>query len=216
MCLNTKRWEAFPFFLVTQLRLWRAWASVGQRAEEDDSLPTSSFPRLLKLLPQAAAWCRAIRGEYGRQSANQRLISSWGPHRRPFPGNVSSAQRQLQSRTGPRPGRSRLFISLSSNLFPEVSSNNSEYQQQKFDKKVREGLKRFRFDKVQVLLLMTILHAQAACGQDTPRSWESLKYDSWPMSRILERFSPDIGKSAVFENILLSQCCPGVQYCSAS
>ena len=133
-------------------------------------MPTSSFPRLLKLLPQAAVWYRPIRGEYGRQSANQRPGELGGPHRRPFPGNVSSAQRQLQSRTGPRPGRSRLFISLSSNLFPEVSSNNSEYQQQKFDKKVREGLKRFRFDKVQVLLLMTILHAQAACGQDTPRS----------------------------------------------
>ena len=212
MCLNTKGWEAFLFFLVTQLRLWPEHEQVLGREQR----------RMTACQPQASlassSCCHKLLSGVGQSEASMggnQPIRGRGPHRRPFPGNVSSAQRQLQSRTGPRPGRSRLVISLSSNLFPEVSSNNSEYQQQKFDKKVREGLKWLRFDKVQVLL--TILHAQAACGQDTPRSWESLKYDSsWPMSRILERFSPDIGKSAVFGKILVSQCCPGLQCCSAS
>ena len=134
----------------------------------------------------------------------------------PFPGMFPPLRGSFSREQDPdQDGHDYLFlwVQICFPKFPQIIQNTNN---KSLIKRYVKDLKQLRFDKVHVLLLMTILHAQAACGQDTPRSWESLKYDSWPMSRILERFSPDIGKSAVFENILLSQCCPGVQYCSAS
>lgn len=185
-----KRYDDFPFPLFPAPSLARAWASVGRRAEEDDSLRQ----------PQAVATsCCCL--PPANQSSVLAAISQWEARivARPAPPPLSRecflrSQRQLQSRTGSRPGRSRQKFSLSGILFLESSSNNSENQRKSLIKKVRESLKRFRFDKVQILSADNI-----PC---TGRLWERQpsilrKFKLWLLANVKDfrKISPDIWKT---------------------
>ena len=124
-----KRYDDFPFLLFPAPTLARAWASVGWRAEDDSwSQPQAAAPSCcLPPTNQSRVWAAVSQSE-------ARIVT------RPAPPPLSREcflrpQRQLQSRTGSRPGRSRQVFSLSGILFLESSSNNSENQQKSLIKR---------------------------------------------------------------------------------